>query len=153
MRSHTFSKINPAQGSCATCNESRHFGRISRESRKIVVKNSDSRVKPLKSPAAFQRGFRLADHALGPRGPQPLGGVKSGFGVAGMAGVTGLEPAASGVTGRRSNHLSYTPRRDARLGAAVMYSSPYRVSSSTHDLARHRAVVGDDGIEPPTFSV
>ena len=27
----------------------------------------------------------------------------------GMAGVTGLEPAASGVTGRRSNQLSYTP--------------------------------------------
>ena len=26
-----------------------------------------------------------------------------------MAGVTGLEPAASGVTGRRSNQLSYTP--------------------------------------------
>ena len=28
-----------------------------------------------------------------------------------MAGVTGLEPAASGVTGRRSNQLSYTPLR------------------------------------------
>lgn len=26
-----------------------------------------------------------------------------------MAGVTGLEPAASGVTGQRSNRLSYTP--------------------------------------------
>ena len=26
-----------------------------------------------------------------------------------LAGVTGLEPAASGVTGRRSNQLSYTP--------------------------------------------
>ena len=30
----------------------------------------------------------------------------------GMAGVTGLEPAASGVTGRRSNRLSYTPAKD-----------------------------------------
>ncbi len=29
-----------------------------------------------------------------------------------MAGVTGLEPAASGVTGRRSNQLSYTPFAD-----------------------------------------
>ena len=44
-----------------------------------------------------------------------------------MAGVTGLEPAASGVTGRRSNQLSYTP--------LILF------------------VVGDDGIEPPTLSV
>jgi hypothetical protein len=28
-----------------------------------------------------------------------------------MAGATGLEPAASGVTGRRSNQLSYAPAR------------------------------------------
>jgi hypothetical protein len=26
-----------------------------------------------------------------------------------MAGSTGLEPAASGVTGRRYNHLNYDP--------------------------------------------
>ena len=30
-------------------------------------------------------------------------------GAENVAGVTGLEPAASGVTGRRSNQLSYTP--------------------------------------------
>ncbi len=38
-----------------------------------------------------------------------------------MAGVTGLEPAASGVTGRRSNQLSYTPlkRLKAREGAYI----------------------------------
>ena len=29
-----------------------------------------------------------------------------------MAGVTGLEPATSGVTGLRSNQLSYTPQGD-----------------------------------------
>ncbi len=28
-----------------------------------------------------------------------------------MAGVTGLEPATSGVTGQRSNQLSYTPAK------------------------------------------
>ena len=32
-----------------------------------------------------------------------------------MAGVTGLEPATSGVTGRRSNQLSYTPEPAAGL--------------------------------------
>ncbi len=32
-----------------------------------------------------------------------------------MAGVTGLEPAASGVTGQRSNQLSYTPVEPDRL--------------------------------------
>ena len=29
-----------------------------------------------------------------------------------MAGVTGLEPATSAVTGQRSNQLSYTPSPD-----------------------------------------
>jgi hypothetical protein len=28
-----------------------------------------------------------------------------------LAGATGLEPATSGVTGRRSNQLNYAPRR------------------------------------------
>ena len=33
--------------------------------------------------------------------------------IAEMAGVTGLEPATSGVTGRRSNQLSYAPGGDS----------------------------------------
>ncbi len=32
----------------------------------------------------------------------------------GMAGRTGLEPATSGVTGRRSNQLNYRPRKEDR---------------------------------------
>ena len=39
--------------------------------------------------------------------PHPVTGPAEG---GAMAGVTGLEPAASGVTGRRSIHLSYTPK-------------------------------------------
>ena len=35
----------------------------------------------------------------------------------GMAGVTGLEPAASCVTGMRSNQLSYTPIRKGKTKA------------------------------------
>ena len=32
----------------------------------------------------------------------------AGAGITALARVTGLEPATSGVTGRRSNQLSYT---------------------------------------------
>ena len=40
-----------------------------------------------------------------------------------MAGVTGLEPAASGVTGRRSNQLSYTPLELSGGGSIYCASS------------------------------
>lgn len=42
-----------------------------------------------------------------------------------MAGVTGLEPAASGVTGRRSNQLSYTPLNKGLLmcGCSMVFPS------------------------------
>lgn len=39
-----------------------------------------------------------------------------------MAGVTGLEPATSGVTGQRSNQLSYTPKQCVRSGLGHSYS-------------------------------
>ena len=59
-----------------------------------------------------------------------------------MAGVTGLEPAASGVTGRRSNQLSYTPLE------RIDILNPWGSSCQ-----ERKKVVGDDGIEPPTLSV
>ncbi len=37
-----------------------------------------------------------------------------------MAGVTGLEPATSGVTGQRSNQLSYTPGETTARRVAIM---------------------------------
>src|SRR5262245_36691818 len=48
-----------------------------------------------------------------------------GFGHWGGTGATGLEPATSGVTGRRSNQLSYAPER---IGS---------VSVSSADRAAH----------------
>ena len=40
-----------------------------------------------------------------------------------MAGVTGLEPAASCVTGRRSNRLSYTPYKGRKKLPEVCWGS------------------------------
>jgi hypothetical protein len=45
-----------------------------------------------------------------------------------MAGATGLEPATSGVTGRRSNQLSYAPATVDR--GATSYLGTPRVSSN-----------------------
>ena len=45
-----------------------------------------------------------------------------------MAGATGLEPATSGVTGRRSNQLSYAP---ATSNAETSYLGSPGVSSNT----------------------
>jgi hypothetical protein len=50
-----------------------------------------------------------------------------------MAERTGLEPATPGVTGRYSNQLNY--RSDVQLDR------------------QWQAVVGAEGIEPPTFAV
>ncbi|CAI8933675.1 Secreted protein [Pseudomonas sp. IT-P2] len=56
-----------------------------------------------------------------------------------MAQRTGLEPATPGVTGRYSNRLNY---RCASVQALSAYALAYASLSG---------VVGDDGIEPPTF--
>ena len=57
-----------------------------------------------------------------------------------MAGSTGLEPAASGVTGRRSNQLNYDPAKTCEC-------NPDRGSRSSVDL------VGGTGLEPVTTGV
>ena len=56
-----------------------------------------------------------------------------------MAQRTGLEPATPGVTGRYSNRLNY------RCASVEAFKSFHLA------FARLSEVVGDDGIEPPTF--
>ncbi len=53
-----------------------------------------------------------------------------------MAGVTGLEPATSGVTGRRSNQLSYTPEAAASRGRRVEWP----VDTAPHLSSQARAI-------------
>ena len=49
-----------------------------------------------------------------------------------MARVTGLEPAASGVTGRRSNQLSYT---------RVLMAAKYDTASALSMAERKESVI------------
>src|SRR5712691_4476305 len=91
-----------------------------------------------------------------------------------LAGATGLEPAASGVTGRRSNQLSYAPagngadlrpaRRQVKERSARRDGSPpargrrfasLRFASRRLPavVAQPRRLVGGDGLEPPTSCV
>jgi hypothetical protein len=70
-----------------------------------------------------------------------------------MAGATGLEPATSGVTGRRSKPTELRPR-----GPRPPMGTPSvpRKGCQVHPAARHTlwvGVVGDEGFEPPTPSV
>ena len=64
-----------------------------------------------------------------------------------MAGVTGLEPAASGVTGRRSNQLSYTPIGTAKnygetTEEAFFYGPPFKLSSGWREKLASTAIRG-----------
>jgi hypothetical protein len=76
-----------------------------------------------------------------------------------LARVTGLEPATSGVTGRRSNQLSYT-RSDGRVlkprEPSVKRPCPRDAiaarASAGIDLSLEK-LVGGDGFEPPALSV
>src|SRR3546814_13561824 len=74
-----------------------------------------------------------------------------------MAGVTGLEPAASGVTGRRSNQLSYTPKPSttSRRGAHHVRHTVSRCQANTRlfpglpDSPSARGAEPDHEREPP----
>ncbi len=59
-----------------------------------------------------------------------------------VAGVTGLEPAASGVTGQRSNQLSYTPAI-AKVRALFIWT----------DKQHQRRLAGVTGLEPAASGV
>ena len=60
-----------------------------------------------------------------------------------MARETGLEPATSGVTGRRSNQLSYSPAKGALARTGAEYDDAAPKSSDRHqkrvDPRRQRA--------------
>ena len=71
-------------------------------------------VMPLRSPtfsASIAHGVTRVTNAAE---PDTTEAARGGGSEKSMAGVTGLEPATSGLTGQRSNRLSYTPASGAR---------------------------------------
>jgi hypothetical protein len=75
-------------------------------------------------PAGGTRGhFNRPNDMVSARKSRP---AQAAFGT----GATGLEPATSGVTGRRSNQLSYAPRGRVaapRTGCGGQYGTRIRV--------------------------
>ena len=77
--------------------------------------------------AAFSRQAPRTNEVCSPPRPRPRLGRRCE-----LAGSTGLEPAASGVTGRRSNQLNYDPKlrsRDCRLANCQIGESVRRLQS------------------------
>jgi hypothetical protein len=66
-----------------------------------------------------------------------------------MARVTGLEPATSGVTGRRSNQLSYTPA--AGGGLPFTPSDVKRGSGLLEQFRQNYAWVGSSEVRPSSL--
>jgi hypothetical protein len=72
-----------------------------------------------------------------------------------LARVTGLEPATSDVTGRRSDQLSYTRSgKGQALGPAAgsVKAAAWLQRRGDAALGRFQGM-GGDGLEPPTLSV
>ena len=66
-----------------------------------------------------------------------------------MAGSTGLEPAASAVTGQRSNQLNYDPA----CAVGDLQSPVPGFRAHHHGKCSVTDLVGSAGLEPATFSV
>ena len=65
-----------------------------------------------------------------------------------MARVTGLEPATSGVTGRRSNQLSYTRIPCRRRCLREMAGAVKRAIARKHALRRETGRTAGEGNGP-----
>ncbi len=83
-----------------------------------------------------------------------------------LARVTGLEPATSGVTGRRSNQLSYTRisvdggvKGYVSIVKRILYKTRHKSAAMTKFMKNRKKLrkikegIGGDGFEPPTLSV
>src|SRR5579859_6098334 len=77
-----------------------------------------------------------------------------------MAGTTGLEPAASAVTGQRSNQLNYVPTRQinemtlsAALRVWVWRNTCSRLGSKAQTSHKHPNSFASDGKAPLAFSL
>jgi hypothetical protein len=74
-----------------------------------------------------------------------------------MAGVTGLEPATSGVTGRRSNQLSYTPKHQVerliRSAANPVKRSKPKLTAALDKFGPHKAKTQRPKITATTTSL
>ena len=65
-----------------------------------------------------------------------------------LAGAAGLEPAASCVTGRRSNQLNYAPRFESQFPTSTACSSGCPSIPKTSRKCRDRAEVKNRSSEP-----
>jgi hypothetical protein len=70
-----------------------------------------------------------------------------------MAGTTGLEPAASAVTGQRSNQLNYVPNaQNSGLGGKPLWMRGLRISHTVPSLHLVPEIAGSSGVtacKPP----